>query len=124
MPDPDRPTFRVVGPSPKPVDRRGPGLAVIAIAVYALLFLAALWLFKYRAADARNRAPRPPAPDRQSLLSGDGLAEPARARYLARLESERCDCGCDMTLSACLARDRTCVRSPELAGARMQASIR
>jgi hypothetical protein len=124
MPDPDRPSFRLVGRSPEPVVRRGPGLAVVAIAVYALLFLAALWFFKYRAADTRNRNPRPPAPDRQSLLSGAGLAEPARARYLEKLGSERCDCGCDMTLRACLARDRTCVRSPELAGARMQASIR
>ncbi|HEY6065710.1 MAG TPA: hypothetical protein VIY96_06110, partial [Thermoanaerobaculia bacterium] len=77
-----------------------------------------------------SRHPRVPAPkaavapplSHESLLAGTGLSGPARDRYFARIGVDRCDCGCDMTLAACLARDHTCVRSPALAGARMRAS--
>jgi hypothetical protein len=48
MHDPERPTLRSVDP-PGPVDRprrRGPGIAVIFLILYGLLFLAALYFFK------------------------------------------------------------------------------
>jgi hypothetical protein len=47
MSDRERPTLRAVGPADPvaPARRRGPGIAVIAILAYGLLFLAALWFF-------------------------------------------------------------------------------
>jgi hypothetical protein len=48
MSDRERPTLRAVGPADPaaPARRRGPGIAVIAILLYGLLFLAALYFFK------------------------------------------------------------------------------
>lgn len=124
MSDPVRPTLRVVDPvepPPPPSRRRGPGIAVIVILVYALLFIGALWVFKKpsRAASPAPRAAPAPPVSRASLLEGSGLAGVARTRYLARIGSEHCDCGCELTLHDCLARDRSCVRSPELAQQRL-----
>src|SRR5450432_2377840 len=62
--------------------------------------------------------PNPP-PDlvarRAALLAGDGLSAPARLEYDRRISAERCTCGCDLPLRKCLAQDRACARSPELA---------
>jgi hypothetical protein len=74
-------------------------------------------------------APKPSAaaPDpvvrRASLLSGDGLAGARRAEYARRLSAERCTCGCNLALRTCLAQDRACSRSPELAE-KIRASVR
>jgi hypothetical protein len=117
MSDPLRPTIRAVAPmDPYPARRRSPGVAVIAVAAYALLFLGALWYFEHRA--SRLQRPQPPtakAPSRGSLLTGIGLSPVARKAYFGRISTERCDCGCDLTVLTCLARDRSCVRSPALA---------
>lgn len=125
MSDSVRPTFRVVDPvepPPPPSRHRGPGIAVIVISVYALLFMGALWAFKKpsRAASPAPRSVAGPPPSRASLLEGSALAGVARTRYLARIGSEHCDCGCELTLHDCLARDRSCVRSPALASQRLR----
>jgi hypothetical protein len=120
MPDPLHPAFRVVDPFEAPSRRRrGPGIAVIAVVLYGLLFLGTLWYFK-RDSAARNTAVRtlPKPPTRLSLLAGEGLAPAARSRYLARIDADHCDCGCELSLAKCLARDRSCVRSPALASER------
>jgi hypothetical protein len=125
MSDSFRPPLRAVDPTDRPPIRRGPGAAVIAVAIYAFLFMGALWFFKRHRSPVLAPRPRaiPAVFDRASLLDGVGLSPVARDAYLLRLGSDRCDCGCDMTLRACLTRDRTCVRSPELAGERMRASL-
>ncbi|HEX9148155.1 MAG TPA: hypothetical protein VF958_03250, partial [Thermoanaerobaculia bacterium] len=103
--------------------RRGPGIAVIGVTIYALLFLGALWYFK-----REPTVPRPKAgvvakpPTRLSLLAGEGLAPSARGKYLARIGADHCDCGCELSLAKCLARDRSCVRSPALATERLRAA--
>jgi hypothetical protein len=104
---------------------RRPGAAVIAVLLYALLFALALWFL--RAKFMRSPAPPPPAGasasarvdsgERAFLLGGAGLAPSGRERLLRRLASARCDCGCDLTLKTCLAQDRSCARSPEIARA-------
>jgi hypothetical protein len=125
MSDPVHPSFRVVGPleasaAPR---RRGPGIAVVGVAIYALLFLGALWYFK-----REPTVPGPKAgvvakpPTRLSLLAGEGLAPSARGRYLDRIGADHCDCGCELSLAKCLARDRSCVRSPALATERLRAA--
>ena len=133
--------FRVIGPADAvPVRRRrGPGLAVFAIAVYALAFFAALWFLRARSplfrravtAAAASAAP-PPArgvpsrlalPSRASLLEGAGLPPLAREEYLSRLATDCCDCGCDMTLQECLVSDRTCTRSREIASGLARVSL-
>lgn len=129
-------TFRVLGPhetGPVPARRRGPGLAVFAIAAYAIAFFAALWflrahspLFRKPAPVARSAASAPPAaelPSRASLLAGEGLAPLALEEYLLRLATDCCDCGCDMTLQECLMTDRTCKRSREIASGLRRASL-
>ena len=121
---PDGPRLRVVrGEDPLP--RRRPGPAVIAVLVYALLFAAALWYFRVRWLRApAHPAAGPPIPavssgrtpdERTWLLAGAGLAPADRARLRLRLAGERCDCGCELTLQDCLAQDRSCARSPEIA---------
>ena len=130
--------FRVLGPNetgPAPARRRGPGLAVFAIAAYAIAFFAALWFLRAHsplfrkpapAAATRAAAPPPPAaklPSRASLLEGEGLATLAREEYLLRLATDCCDCGCDMTLQECLLTDRTCDRSREIASGLRRASL-
>ncbi len=113
--------FRVVGQGePPPRRRRGPGIAVLLVLIYALAFGAALWIFWSRA--RRDRAatlPPPsaaaPAPDRTALTTGEGMLPAARAEYLRELQRDICDCGCGRTLQDCLAADRKCARSPELA---------
>jgi hypothetical protein len=127
MPDspPPRP-FRALGPAePEPRRRRGPGLAVFAIAAYALAFFVALWLLRAHSplfrkpAPARAPASAPAAPpveaSRASLLAGEGLPPLEREEYFGRLATDCCDCGCDMTLQVCLVSDRTCTRSREVA---------
>jgi hypothetical protein len=126
MPDPLRPTFRVVGATEPARRKRGPGLAVVATSFYALLFVGALWTFQYSRARARAstrkvEAPLAP-PDRPALIAGTGLAGAARQKYLERIGTDHCDCGCQLTLSACLAGDVQCVRSPELARRRLLAA--
>jgi hypothetical protein len=118
------PPFRILGPpEPAPVRRRGPGVAVLVIAAYALAFFAALWFLRAhsplfrRPAAAPARSAAPALPSRASLLEGEGLPPLAREEYLARLATDFCDCGCDMTLHVCLVSDRTCTRSQEMANA-------
>ena len=126
--------FRILGPTePAPWRRRGPGLAVLAIAAYALAFFAALWFLRAHSPLFRRPAPSSapsaaPASSRveasrASLLEGEGLPPLAREEYLGRLAADCCDCGCDMTLQECLVSDRTCTRSREIAdGLRRAAS--
>lgn len=96
---------------------------MVGVAIYALLFLGALWYFK-----REPTVPRPKAgvvakpPTRLSLLAGEGLAPSARGKYLARIGADHCDCGCELSLAQCLARDRSCVRSPALASERLRAA--
>lgn len=127
-------SLRVIGPEePAPPRSRGPGLAVYAIAAYALAFFAALWFL--RAHSPIFRKPEPPAAvsadapgeppveaSRASLLAGEGLAPLAREEFLLRLATDCCDCGCEMTLHECLVSDRTCKRSPEIANGLRRAS--
>lgn len=125
MSDPVHPTLRVVVPrEPSPARRRGPGVAVIAVASYALLFLGTLWLFEHQR--TRIQRSEPPvtvkAPGRDTLLAGTGLSPAARKKYFGRISTERCDCGCDLTVLTCLARDQSCVRSPALATERRRAA--
>lgn len=67
---------------------------------------------------ARASSPAGPdraAGDRHSLLAGEGLGPGAHEEYDRRLSSQRCTCGCDLALRACLARDSACARSTEIA---------
>lgn len=134
------PKLKIVRPpDARPPRRRWPGSAVVLIILYAGIFAAGLWWFKSASPLLRQRAtdrragegasgakktlpPSPPASDaaarvvrRASLLAGEGLSESARTVYVRRIASEKCDCGCELTLQACLARDRACSRSPRLA---------
>ena len=124
--------LRAVGDGERPARiRRGPGLAVILVAVYALAFAVALWWIKGQAlgtsarkasgagdpAGAPAGASRIPR-DRQDLLSGASLQPEARAEYFERLAVDCCDCGCDMTLSRCLVGDQKCSRSAQMADER------
>ena len=132
------PPLRIVRPpEARPPRRRWPGSAVVLIVLYAGIFGAGLWWFKSASPLLRQRAERRPAEGaldpkkplpsspasdtaarvvrRASLLAGEGLSEPARAVYERRIAGERCDCGCELTLQACLARDRLCSRSPAIA---------
>jgi hypothetical protein len=125
MPDPI-PRLRVVGEAAMPPRRgRGPGLAVIFIGLYALLFAGVLWLLRAQIPGWHRAASGPPAsaragrPDRQGLLSGDGLMPEARSEYLRLLATDCCDCGCELRLHECLAGDEKCVRSVEVAARRL-----
>ncbi len=128
------PRFHVVGPNEGPRSRR-PGPAVLSVLAYALLFGGALWYLRAKSplghrpasapppADARAKAaseadPAPPgAPprSRQDLLAGAAVAPSARPEYFRHLATDRCDCGCERTLSDCLANEKSCSRSPRLA---------
>jgi hypothetical protein len=122
------PRLRVVHADEAPPRRRRPGPAALAVLLYAILFALALWFLRGRLPPAHARmgpAPggsaRPAAPRRSGsptrawLLSGAGLAGASRDELARRLAAGRCDCGCELTLRECLARDRSCSRSPELA---------
>lgn len=121
------PRLRVVRSDESPPPRRRPGPAVLAVAIYGILFAIALGYL--RAGGPRPHAPGSPPPgggppsatarahDRAFLLSGAGLTGAARSRFDRRLNEERCDCGCGLTLHDCLARDLSCSRSPERAAA-------
>lgn len=67
--------------------------------------------------DSTSRPNPPPDPvaRRAALLAGDGLSASARLEYDRRISAEKCTCGCDLPLRKCLAQDRACARSPELA---------
>ncbi len=131
---PERPghsSLRVVGPAePAGPGRRGPGIAVIAVVVYGLLFLAALWGFRGKAKirspeskvadDPVATAGRAGAFSRAALLAGTVLPPLAREEYLGQLVTDCCDCGCDLTLRRCLVSDRSCTRSPQLAKERLR----
>jgi hypothetical protein len=128
MPEPDSGSrFRIVRPEPQPPRMHGPGLAVIAIAVYALLFLVALIALRNRIGSAPTGPPAPASPsipsaaaspvlvDRVALLSGEELPSDVRSEYARRLSEDCCDCGCDLTIRRCLATDARCRRSAEVA---------
>lgn len=126
-------SLRIIGPEePAPPRSRGPGLAVYAIAAYALAFFAALWFLRAHSPIFRKPAPvavssdapaeSPVEASRASLLAGAGLAPLAREEFLLRLATDCCDCGCEMTLQECLVSDRTCTRSPEIANGLRRAS--
>ncbi|MGH9367373.1 MAG: hypothetical protein ACRD3M_06845 [Thermoanaerobaculia bacterium] len=121
------PRLRVVGlRESAPRGGKGPGLAVIAVALYALLFLGALLFLWSRVPNRRGEAPSAAAapaapaakPDRLALLSGEGLAPDARFAYARLLSADCCDCGCELTLRQCLATDAKCSRSAEIASQR------
>lgn len=127
------PRLRVVGDAPSPPRRtRGPGLGVIFVGLYALLFGGALWLLRSQipslrraaASPASNRArpaAEPPRPlSRDSLIAGLGLAPLARDEYLRELSTERCPCGCGLALRDCLLSEEKCARSAELAQERLE----
>ena len=130
MPDPIS-KLRVVGEGePPPRRRRGPGLAVVLVALYAIAFAAALWLQRGKALRERGEngtvaaAPRAaksirPKTDREALLSGAGLEPAARSDYERELATDCCDCGCDLTLHECLVRDQKCARSAELSSRKL-----
>jgi hypothetical protein len=128
------PRLRVVGSDGgRPSRRAGPGLGVVSVLAYALLFGGALWYLRARSPLGHSDSSRPaetsrpraaavvPAPEhpspqsRESLLSGEAVAPSARPEYFRHLASDRCDCGCDRTLSDCLANEKSCSRSPRLA---------
>ena len=136
MPEPDSGSrFRIVRPDPRPPRMHGPGLAVIAIALYALLFLVALLTLRGRigsappaaagpeSAPAASNAASPALLDRVRLLSGEDLPSDTRSEYGRRLSEDCCDCGCDLTVRRCLATDARCRRSAEVAS-RWQAELR
>ncbi len=130
----EAPHLRVVGPG-ESTRRRRPGPALLFILLYALLFGGALWYLGVRSDLFRKKEPSlirrentatrgrgTPALSRDALLAGEGIAEPARSRYFRRLATERCDCGCGRTLSDCLANEKSCSRSSDLAGRLIQDS--
>ncbi len=127
--------LRIVGEGEPPPRRgrrrRGPGLAVILVGLYAILFAAALWWMKNQASHDRGpasaarggeptRAPRAGATERAGLLAGKGLSPPAREEYVQRLANDRCDCGCELTLRECLAGEEKCARSADMAEERLR----
>jgi hypothetical protein len=64
-----------------------------------------------RAADASGGKP-----GRDDLLGGTGVPAAARTRYFERLATERCNCGCERSLADCMVNEKSCSRSPMLAG--------
>src|SRR3982751_6349693 len=109
---------------------RRPGPAVLLVLFYALLFAAGLWWIRAKtgthaggtrpAGETRPaEAPLPAAErhGRAELLSGAWIPAARRSRYFARLASECCTCGCDLSVHDCLEGDASCARSPELAEA-------
>ena len=135
----EAPRLRVVGSAEGPRPRR-PGPAVVSVLLFALLFVGALWYLRTRSplfqqknpagsaaiarVSARSQVEAPGAPSgvvpppvtRDALLSGEALPRSARSGYFRRLATDRCDCGCERTLSDCLANEKSCSRSPAIAG--------
>ncbi len=101
---------------------------MLAVALYAILFGAALWMLRaqspmFHRPAAGKSAPAPakrPAAPRPALLAGEGLARAARDDYFRQLSAECCTCGCDLNLRDCLLSDQACTRSPELSYALLQ----
>ncbi|HEY7112488.1 MAG TPA: hypothetical protein VIA45_06095 [Thermoanaerobaculia bacterium] len=125
MPEPRR-RFRIVGEgAPPPRRHRGPGIAVLLVGTYAVLFgagLFLLWRASARGVSSTRPASSPPhlpasggARSGAALLAGEGLAPEERAGYQERIAHDCCDCGCDMTVAECLASDQKCPRSREIA---------
>jgi hypothetical protein len=52
---------------------------------------------------------------RAALLAGEGLSPARQKEYVHRIAAEKCTCGCEETVQACLAHDRTCSRSRGMA---------
>jgi hypothetical protein len=138
--------LRIVGPGDSRNPRR-PGPAVVWILVYASLFGAGLIYLRAkipllrkaipetaRAGRAEAPAPaadpvqpRPPAehsPEREALLSGEGVPAAARGHYFQQLATERCNCGCERSIADCLLHEPTCTRSPAIAAKLIQDSSR
>jgi len=133
---PLRMVARDAGPPPR---RRSPGPAVLSVLAYALLFGGALWYWRARSPLASTKVPEtsparaPAAGDaaapprehqlaREALLSGEAVVPAARHDYFRHLARDRCDCGCGRTLSDCLANEKSCSRSPQLASKVIQDS--
>ncbi len=119
--------LRVVGPYERRAARR-PGLAVVLVLLYGLLFAGALWLLRARSPLFHPARPKaaPSAPQengesisRSSLLSGEGLSPVAKDEYFRGLSTQCCTCGCEANLRDCLLTDQACRKSPEMAGALM-----
>jgi hypothetical protein len=102
------------------------------VLAYALLFGGALWYWRARSPLAAAKVPQtsaaraaaavePAAPPharpvaREALLSGEAVVPSARPEYFRHLATDHCDCGCGRTLSDCLANEKSCSRSPQLA---------
>jgi hypothetical protein len=133
--------LRVVGPGEGRHPRR-PGPAVVWILLYAALFGAGLIylrakipLLRKTAPEARvgpaevptpsadpvnSRQPAPHSPEREALLSGEGVPAAGRGRYFQRLSTERCNCGCERSIADCLLHEPTCTRSPAIAAGIVQ----
>ena len=52
---------------------------------------------------------------RAALLAGEGLAPAKQKEYVHRIAAEKCTCGCEETVQASLAHDRTRSRSRGMA---------
>jgi hypothetical protein len=121
------PRLRIVGSDEATPRRpRGPGIAVILVGIYGLLFGGALWWLRGQAPGAgrpaapasvpsRAKARVPADTDRRLLLAGFGLEPEAVCEYDRQLAADCCDCGCDLTLQECLVADQKCARSAEAA---------
>jgi hypothetical protein len=137
MPEP-RPRLHVVGTGEAPPPRRrGPGPAVLLVLFYGALFGGGLLWFRSRSPlfhrDSVAPSPlRPVAPssagrgdgatggrgdNRKDLASGEGLIGAAKDEYLRRIATDRCSCGCELSLERCLATEKTCPVSPPRAAA-------
>ena len=120
----DTPTsLRVVGPTERRTSRR-PGLAVVLVLIYGLLFAAGLWILRARSPLFHRAQPSAPAQEsktvpRSSLLSGEDLSPVARDEYFRGLSTQCCTCGCEANLRDCLLTDQACRKSPEMANALM-----
>jgi hypothetical protein len=119
--------LRVVGPSERRPARR-PGLAVVLVLLYGLVFAAALWMLRARSPlfhQAQTTAAPSVPPEKvesvtkSSLLSGEDLSPVARDEYFRGLSTQCCTCGCEANLRDCLLTEQACRKSPEMAGALM-----
>jgi hypothetical protein len=54
---------------------------------------------------------------RRQLAQGEGQIGAAKEEYLRRIATDRCPCGCELSIERCLATEKTCPVSPPRAAA-------